>query len=128
MIRGDKTAWAIVSILLLLSISGSLLYRVLQRDGIVAVITKDGEVLKKINLEKVTSAREWTIEGKLKTFNTIRTEPGQIRFMDSNCPNRICVDSGWLKKPGDMAVCLPHRLVIIIEGKDKRSDIDVISR
>lgn len=46
----------------------------------------------------------------------VLVENGRIRFEESNCPDKTCVKTGWLDKPGDSAVCLPGRFMIKIEG------------
>jgi hypothetical protein len=54
----------------------------------------------------------------------LRTEDGRITVIEANCPDRDCVKRGWLKKPGDSAVCLPHRLVIRLTGE---SEVDGVT-
>lgn len=128
MLKGDRIIWVIIAITLLMSLSATFLYRKLNADSIVAIVTRNGETIKRIDLEKETSPREWTINLPDGACNTVRIEPGRIRFIRSNCPKQICVSSGWLYRPGDMAVCLPHRLMISIEGKDRKDGIDALSR
>jgi len=47
---------------------------------------------------------------------TIRIEPGRARCLDSPGSQRICEGAGWLERPGDMAVSLPNRLVLQVQG------------
>lgn len=49
-------------------------------------------------------------------FNVVEVSGHRARVLDANCPDRICVKRGWLSKPGDQAVCLPHRLVVRVRG------------
>ena len=46
----------------------------------------------------------------------IRVENGRARFAASDCPDQLCVRSGWLSAPGRVAACLPNRCVLRIEG------------
>jgi hypothetical protein len=39
---------------------------------------------------------------------------GQIAFTQSNCPDKICIKSGYLSHAGQTAVCLPNRVSIKI--------------
>lgn len=41
---------------------------------------------------------------------------GGIAFHSSNCPDQICVHSGWLRHPGEAAACLPNRIFVRLEG------------
>ncbi|TVP87465.1 MAG: NusG domain II-containing protein [Thioalkalivibrio sp.] len=47
---------------------------------------------------------------------TIRIEPGRARCLDSPGSQGICERAGWLERPGDMAVSLPNRLVLQVQG------------
>lgn len=49
---------------------------------------------------------------------TIRCDgEGGILFLSSDCPDKLCVNSGLLKRPGDFAACLPHEVMISIYSK-----------
>ena len=41
---------------------------------------------------------------------------GRIAFYKSNCPDHICVRTGFLHLPGQIAVCMPNRVVLSIVG------------
>ncbi|MBR4895991.1 MAG: NusG domain II-containing protein, partial [Clostridia bacterium] len=47
--------------------------------------------------------------------NTVRVETGRIRIVSADCPDKICVDTGWISDSAAPIVCLPHRLVIRLE-------------
>ena len=52
----------------------------------------------------------------------IRVFDGRIRFIDSPCPNKICVHTGWLTQGGENATCLPNQVSLQILGSDPRFD------
>lgn len=56
--------------------------------------------------------------------NTVVVESGKIRVSDADCPDKVCVDMGWKSRRGETITCLPHKLVIEIQGGGER-DIDV---
>ncbi|HBX24598.1 MAG TPA: NusG domain II-containing protein [Desulfotomaculum sp.] len=87
-------------------------------------IYKNGTIYKRINLTAVP-VTEFIITDDGGHFNIIEIKNGQVRVKESNCPNKICVNTGWLSKPGQMSVCVPNGLKVIIEGKP--ADIDDIS-
>ena len=37
---------------------------------------------------------------------------GRIAFIESDCPDQICVRTGFIGQEGQMAACLPNRLVL----------------
>jgi hypothetical protein len=43
-------------------------------------------------------------------------ESGAVRIIESTCPDKICVRTGWISRPGQSIVCLPNRVVVRIEG------------
>ena len=49
-------------------------------------------------------------------YNVISVERGRIRVSEANCPDKACVRQGWLSGGVMPIVCLPHRLVIRLEG------------
>lgn len=57
----------------------------------------------------------------------VAVEEGRVRVLDSPCVQRICVRRGWLREVGDLAVCVPNRLVVRVEGEGKPS-FDGVSR
>ncbi len=79
----------------------------------IAVISQNQKVIERIDLDTVTEPREIKLAGKYNEI--IAVEKGRIRFKQADCPDKICVNTGWLNHPGDIAVCLPNRAVIKIE-------------
>ena len=51
--------------------------------------------------------------------NTVVVESGKISVGD-----KVCVNMGWKSRRGETITCLPHKLVIEIQGGRER-DIDV---
>ena len=47
-----------------------------------------------------------------------------ICVVDSNCADKVCVNTGWISKPGQSCVCLPNRVSIEIVGK---GDVDAVA-
>ncbi|MFQ6112677.1 MAG: NusG domain II-containing protein [bacterium] len=49
----------------------------------------------------------------------IEIAQGSIRVVDSDCPQRLCVRQGKIRRTGEIIVCMPNRISIWIEGKHK---------
>lgn len=61
--------------------------------------------------------------------NIVEIESGKVHIYDADCPDKICIKDGFISKPGQILVCLPHKVVIQIVGegnstKNKADDID----
>lgn len=87
----------------------------------VARITRDGELLEEIALDKVAAAYSFVLEDELGS-NTVRVEPGRIRISAADCPDQICVEQGYISDGTVPIVCLPHRLMIEIVGGEEPLD------
>jgi hypothetical protein len=47
---------------------------------------------------------------------------GQVRFERSPCTNQYCVHQGWLKRAGQVAICLPNQISLELLGSKKVYD------
>ena len=54
--------------------------------------------------------------------NTIEITNGKVRILDADCPDKICIQDGSISKPGDILVCLPHKVVVSIKGQNSETD------
>lgn len=57
-------------------------------------------------------------------YNQLKLQSKTITITDSDCPNRDCVHMGTISRAGDMLICLPHKLMIVLEGGD---GVDAVS-
>ncbi|EPR11433.1 NusG domain II-containing protein [Ruminiclostridium papyrosolvens] len=89
--------------------------------GITAIIKKNDKVIRKINLKSVEKREVINISGLHKA--TIVAEKNRICFLESDCPDKVCVKTGWLSHPGEIAVCLPNKMIIKLE-QDKNQNVD----
>lgn len=58
--------------------------------------------------------------------NVIEVDGKSVRFASSNCPDQVCVHTGTLTRAGQMAVCLPTRVVVRLIGED--TTVDAVAR
>ena len=86
----------------------------------VAVIKHNNSVIKKIDLDALEKPERIVVSGEFE--QTILAEKGKIRYEHSECPDLICVKTGWLSKKGDAAVCVPNKTIIVIEGEERNVD------
>lgn len=98
--------------------------------GAVTIINKDnynkkyveisvkGKILKKINLSDKNYKETIVIENELGK-NEIRIFEGGVQIVEADCPDKLCVHTGFIDEPGEIVVCLPHKLVVEIKGKNE---------
>lgn len=52
---------------------------------------------------------------------TLEVKNGAACFKASDCPDKVCVHTGYISHPGQSAVCLPNRLTLRIVGKGEKA-------
>ena len=99
----------------------------LRKGGTVANVYRDNECIYSVDLSLVTEGFEKTFTDEKGHTNTIRVEKGRIRMIEADCPDKVCVDTGWISTRAVPIVCLPHHLVIRVEEQAKNG-MDTVAR
>lgn len=81
-----------------------------QTDNVIEIL-QDGKVLQTIDLSTVDETQIITVEYQ-GHYNKIQIEKDNIKIIDADCPDKLCVNMGYLKRNAPPIVCLPHHLVI----------------
>ena len=120
--KNHKRDLILIGILLLTALILFLLFKDKQRNepDAVAVVTVDGTEIARYPL-----SRNGTFvlnEGS----NTMVIEHGEAWVSEANCPDKLCMGFGKISKNGEIIVCLPNRLIVMIEGGEA-SGIDAIA-
>lgn len=117
-----KKADVILFIAVLLSAAVFFLLSFFADDGGYAVVYVDGEEVGRYALDKDATATFLSDDGG---FNTVTLRDGKVYVSDADCPDRTCVHSDPVSKSGQRVICLPHRLMIVVEtGKDE-NEVDL---
>ena len=89
-----------------------------------AVVEVDGARRATVSLDQPQKVR---IEGLL---GSCEVEIGALgaRITRASCPHGICVRRGWVRREGEVVVCVPNRLVLTIIGGEEPNDVDAVSR
>jgi hypothetical protein len=86
-----------------------------ESDGVYAVVTVQGEEYRTIKLTGHTGSEDILVKTELG-MNLIQVVDGKVMMFEADCPDQVCVYQGAASKPGDMIVCLPHKVVVEIKG------------
>ena len=84
-------------------------------DGRTAVIEHNSVEIRRVNLDKDVQSDIIFINDGDDCHVEIEVESGRIRVRCSSCPDKLCVNCGWLEERGEAAVCLPNSVVVRIE-------------
>ena len=111
---------AFAAAVLLIALAGYLLASAGQADAegghAVAVVSRDGAVVDEIDLDAVEAPYELRFDDN-RGLNVAQVEPGRIRIVDADCPDKVCAHEGWIDRPGAPIACVPHSLTITIENR-----------
>ena len=79
--------------------------------GETVLIEQNGETVFSARLADLGEARVLEIGGA-----AVEVSRRGARFLESDCPDRLCVKAGLLTRAGESAVCLPNRVSVRITG------------
>ena len=82
--------------------------------GAVCEIKIDGQIAHIINLSELEREFELPENPHIK----FKIKDNAIAFINSDCPDKICVNTGYIKYAGQSAVCMPNRVSVHITGGD----------
>lgn len=125
-----KRWWAPGDILIVAAVAALSIFLILQGvadasgDGQPrAEISVNGKVVREIPITQ--EAQEFTVQGYAGD-SLVEISGGQVRMVDSACPDKLCVRTGWISRPGASIVCLPNR--VVIEVKSRTGGPDAVNR
>lgn len=90
-------------------------------EGGKAVVYVNGEVQQTISLEKDGEYKFAADDG----YNVLVVKDGKADMVDADCRDKICVNHTPIYRENESITCLPHKLVVEIEGGEK-NDVDVV--
>ena len=105
----------LISVIAFLALALFVFLKLTGHFGAYAVVSVDGKEIAGLPLSEDTVYRIEGVDG----YNELVIEDGRAYLSDADCPDRVCVNQGWLTGGRVPIVCLPHRLVIeLAEGGD----------
>ena len=110
-------------LLLSAGISAALIFFRLSAPAGDAVITLNGSPYGTYSLDE---DRRIEISGE-DFHNVVLIENGSVRMESSDCHNQVCVSHMPISRSGESIICLPHRIVVRIQG-GKEADVDAVAQ
>lgn len=112
--------------LVALAVAGGLYFSGLLRadtPGGVAVVYVDGVEKARLSLLQDTQYRVETEHG----YNIIEVKDGNAEIIDADCRDKICVNHKPVSFKNESITCLPHKVVVEIEG-GKDNTVDAVAQ
>ncbi len=91
-------------------------------EGVWVVAEQDGKEILRVPLAQ---DGDYLLSDEEYGRNMLRIENGTVRILEADCPRGLCVKQGEIRHAGQSVVCLPHHLVVRIEGAG--SGVDLVS-
>ena len=99
-------------VLILLGIVCYGVIRLGQKKGSQVIIYEDQKEIGRYDLNTDTTKEIQTAKG----MNILEIKNGMAYVTEADCPDKVCIRMGKISKTGENIVCLPHKLVIQVEG------------
>jgi len=90
-----------------------------RQDGGYVSVQMDGQTVMELPLDEDTQV----VLGEDGHTNTLVIQNGTAQVVEAGCPDQICVRQGTVQYEGESIVCLPHKLVITVQG-GQADDVD----
>ena len=109
----------LVSAVMLIGIS------LFSKKGTTVVVSVDGKELASFPLDEDTV---YNISGYHGGENILEIKDGKAQLTDASCPDKLCVNMGYISNTGQSIICLPNKVVIEIKGNTaEKNNFDTIS-
>lgn len=93
-------------------------------NPLVANIKVDGKLVRSVELTEEEQIIEIETEDGL---NILKVHDYGIEMIEADCPDQLCLTFGFVKRAGGTIVCLPHKMIVEIEGDlGEGDDMDAI--
>lgn len=122
-----KMDFVIIVVLIIFSFIPNFIYsNVVSKSNknLYATIKINGKVYTTIDLP-VASERSLPISTNYGN-NTIVINGNEIKIVDADCKDELCIKQGSISRIGKTLICLPNELIIEIKGDEYDSSDDLI--
>lgn len=112
----------IIAVVLILIVQAILINKFINSGKAATVQVFVGDKLyRELPLNKDTTLEVNENNGK----NTIKIHDNGVEMTFADCPDKVCVKTGYINKPGQSIVCLPHKVNVKIISDEENSGTDV---
>lgn len=106
--------------LLAVALIAGLLIFFLKKPGNIVVITVGGIEFGEYPLDE---DQEIDINGT----NVLQIKDGQAKMIQADCPDKLCMNQKAISSSQESIICLPNRVVAVIEGEEAPDIPDAVA-
>ena len=112
--KSQKFAVIALAVIIAASLTFVVFQSMAKGETLCAVVSVDGKNVAVVVLDAERSPREIDLEKHFGVKVVLETEGERIRFKTSSCPDKICINNGWLENDMDIAVCMPNKTSVVV--------------
>lgn len=117
----------VLIVILLTTAFGFLVFQAYRaKKGASVIVQQNGETLWEFSLSEDRTGEEAVRLESEDGYNLLVIEDGKAYIKEADCPDKLCVRQHAISRQGESLICLPHRLVITVEGQEK-SEMDAVT-
>jgi hypothetical protein len=90
-----------------------------KHNSLYVEVYSQGKLYKKLPLKKDSIKVNFTVENELGE-NIVEITDGQVKVVDADCHDKICVKAHAISKAGETIICLPHKVVVRVIGEGEQ--------
>lgn len=79
------------------------------------IIRADGQIQKTITAEQLQQSGHFELESHGYHY-TIEYDHGQVRISHADCPDQVCVQTGWVSRFGEVSACVPGQIIVEVSS------------
>ena len=113
-----KADMALIAVILAAAAAVFLFLFLFSEEGSSVVISRGGEEIGRYSLQEDSRIPLSDEEGE----NLLIIEDGTAWMEEADCPDGLCVRQGKISGSGESIICLPHELVVTIEGHQEQEE------
>lgn len=116
--RAAEKKWiCLFGVIFVLALVAAYAVNHIHQDNRIAEVFLHNKLVKTIDLDRVEQPYTFRLDTGNGGYNVLKVSPGKIEVVEANCRDQICVNQGAIHDGVKPIVCLPHELVIKINGE-----------
>lgn len=112
--RTTIIAFAIIAVVLIAAVMMYIFQKTNNGEAHIARIYVEGTLYKEIDLRKAENST-FSIQDDTGKPVSFEIQDRKIRFVQVTCPDHICENTGFVYSEGQTAICLPNKVVLVVE-------------
>ena len=112
--------WVVLAAVVVTALATGLALLLFSANGGQAVVTTPTETV----ILPLAQDTARTFQGRDGMVVTVEVANGAVRFVESDCPDRVCVNTGAVAHRGACAACVPAGITITVSAQ---GEVDAVA-